>query len=138
MYTTAPQNSFDTHASELGKHTQLWQDVSNGVSAFYQDLKEHNASANVVLLLFTEFGRRVHDNGSGTDHGSGGIAFVVGDAVKGGLYGEYPSLEAGKLLEGDLHFNNDFRGLYATLLEKWMKMDSKPIVGGTFEQLDFL
>jgi uncharacterized protein (DUF1501 family) len=138
MYTTAPQNSFDTHASELGKHTQLWQDVSNGVSAFYQDLQEHNASANVVVLLFTEFGRRVHDNGSGTDHGSGGIAFVIGDAVQGGLYGEYPSLAPEKLLEGDLHYNNDFRGTYATLLEKWLGLDSKPIVGGSFEQLGFL
>jgi uncharacterized protein (DUF1501 family) len=80
----------------------------------------------------------VHDNGSGTDHGAGGCAFVIGDAVKGGLYGEYPSLEAGKLMEGDLHFNNDFRGTYATLLERWMGLDSKPIVGGSFEQLDFL
>jgi uncharacterized protein (DUF1501 family) len=138
LYTTAPQNSFDTHASELGKHTQLWQDVSNGVSAFFQDLKEHNASANVVVLLFTEFGRRVHDNGSGTDHGSGGIAFVIGDAVNGGLYGEYPSLAPEKLLEGDLHYNNDFRGTYATLLEKWLGLDAKPIVGGSFEQLAFL
>jgi uncharacterized protein (DUF1501 family) len=92
----------------------------------------------VVLLVFSEFGRRVHDNGSGTDHGSGGVAFVIGDKVKGGLYGEYPSLEPGKLLEGDLHFNNDFRGLYATLLERWMGLDAKPIVGGNFTQLDFL
>jgi len=138
LYTTAPQNSFDTHASELGKHTQLWQDVSNGVSAFYQDLKEHNASENVVILLFTEFGRRVHDNGSGTDHGSGGIAFVIGDGVKGGLYGEYPSLAPDKLLEGDLHYNNDFRSTYATLLEGWLGLDSKPVVGGSFEQHHFL
>jgi uncharacterized protein (DUF1501 family) len=138
LYTTAPYNSFDTHAGELANHTRLWTQTSKAVADFYADLKEHNATDNVVLLVFTEFGRRVHDNGSGTDHGSGGHAFVIGDAVKGGLYGEYPSLEAGKLLEGDLHFNNDFRGLYATLLEKWMKMDSKPIVGGTFEQLDFL
>jgi uncharacterized protein (DUF1501 family) len=138
MYTTAPQNSFDTHASEPPKHTQLWQDVSNGVSAFYQDLKEHNAGENIVVLLFTEFGRRVHDNGSGTDHGSGGIAFVIGDAVKGGLYGEYPSLAPEKLLEGDLHHNNDFRSTYATLLEKWLGLDSKPIVGGSFERLGFL
>jgi uncharacterized protein (DUF1501 family) len=138
LYTTAPQNSFDTHASELGKHTQLWQDVSHGVSAFYRDLQEHHASQNVVVLLFTEFGRRVHDNGSGTDHGSGGIAFVVGDAVKGGLYGEYPSLAPEKLLEGDLHYNNDFRGTYATLLEQWLGLDSRPIVGGSFEQHDFL
>ena len=138
LYTTAPQNSFDTHATEMAKHPQLWQDVSNAVGAFYQDLKEHNASSNVVIFLFTEFGRRVHDNGSGTDHGSGGIAFVIGDAVKGGLYGEYPSLAPEKLLEGDLHYNNDFRSTYATLLERWMGLEAKPIVGGSFEQLDFL
>ena len=92
----------------------------------------------MVLLVFTEFGRRVHDNGSGTDHGSGGVAFVVGESVKGGLYGEYPSLEPEKLLEGDLHFNNDFRGLYSALLEKWMGLDAKPIVNGSFEHMDFI
>ncbi len=138
LYTTAPYNSFDTHAGELANHTRLWTQTSQAISAFYDDLKEHSATDNVVLFVFTEFGRRVHDNGSGTDHGAGGHAFVIGDAVKGGLYGEYPSLEAGKLMEGDLHFNNDFRGTYATLLERWMGLDSKPIVGGTFEQLDFL
>jgi len=138
LYTTAPYNSFDTHAGELANHTRLWTQTSQAISAFYDDLKEHNATDNVVLFVFTEFGRRVHDNGSGTDHGAGGHAFVIGDAVKGGLYGEYPSLEAGKLMEGDLHFNNDFRGTYATLLERWMGLDAKPIVGGTFEQLDFL
>ena len=138
MYTTAPYNSFDTHAGELANHTKLWSETSNAVADFYDDLKEHNASDNVVLLVFTEFGRRVHDNGSGTDHGAGGVAFVVGDAVKGGLYGEYPSLEANKLAEGDLAFNNDFRGLYATLLEKWMGLDSKPIINGSFEQMAYL
>jgi uncharacterized protein (DUF1501 family) len=138
LYTTAPYNSFDTHAGELANHTRLWSQTSNAISAFYEDLKEHNATDNVVLFVFTEFGRRVHDNGSGTDHGAGGHAFVIGDTVKGGLYGEYPSLEAGKLMEGDLHYNNDFRGTYATLLERWLHLDSKPIVGGTFEQLDFL
>ena len=138
LYTTAPYNSFDTHAGELANHTRLWTETSNAVADFYDDLKEHNASENVMLLVFTEFGRRVHDNGSGTDHGSGGVAFVVGDAVKGGLYGEYPSLQPEKLLEGDLHFNYDFRGLYSTLLEKWMGLDAKPIVNGFFEQLDFI
>ena len=138
LYTTAPYNSFDTHAGELANHTRLWTQTSQAIAAFYDDLKEHNATDNVVLFVFTEFGRRVHDNGSGTDHGAGGHAFVIGDAVKGGLYGEYPSLEAGKLMEGDLHYNNDFRGTYATLLERWMGLDSRPIVGGSFEQLDFL
>jgi uncharacterized protein (DUF1501 family) len=138
LYTTAPYNSFDTHAGELVNHTRLWTETSRAIVDFYDDLKEHNASDNVLLLVFTEFGRRVHDNGSGTDHGAGGVSFVIGDAVKGGLYAEYPSLEPNKLLEGDLYFNNDFRGLYATLLERWLGLDSKPIVNGNFEQLDFI
>jgi uncharacterized protein (DUF1501 family) len=138
LYTTAPYNSFDTHAGQLTAHSNLWAGASNAVRDFYQDLKEHDASDSVVILIFTEFGRRVHDNGSGTDHGSGGMAFVVGDAVKGGLYGEYPSLATDKLLEGDLQFNNDFRGLYSTLLERWMGLDAKPIVGGAFEQMEFI
>ena len=102
------------------------------------DLREHNASDNVTLLVFTEFGRRVHDNGSGTDHGSGGVAFVVGDNVKGGMYGQYPSLEEDKLLEGDLHFNTDFRSIYTDLIENWMGLDAQPLVNGTFEKFNFI
>jgi uncharacterized protein (DUF1501 family) len=138
LYTTAPYNSFDTHATQMSAHAGLTTNLSQTVSDFYDDLKEHSASDNVVLLLFTEFGRRVHDNGSGTDHGAGGAAFVIGDAVKGGLYAEYPSLAEEKLMDGDLHFNNDFRGLYATLLEDWLGLDSKPIVNGSFEKFDFI
>ena len=134
LYTTAPYNSFDTHAGELAAHAKLWTDTSNAISDFYDDLREHNASDNVLLLVFTEFGRRLHDNGSGTDHGSGGMAFLIGDHVNGGLYGEYPSLEESKLLEGDLHFNNDFRGIYTSIIEDWMNMDAKPIVNGGFEK----
>jgi uncharacterized protein (DUF1501 family) len=138
LYTTAPYNSFDTHATQLVAHANLWRNTAQTVSDFYDDLKEHDASDNVMLLVFTEFGRRVHDNGSGTDHGSGGAAFVIGDAVQGGLYGEYPSLAADRLLEGDLRFNNDFRGLYATILEDWMGLDSQTIVNGRFEKLGFV
>ncbi len=138
FYTTAPYNSFDTHAGQLANHTRLWAETSRAVADFYDDLQEHDAGDDVTLLVFTEFGRRVHDNGAGTDHGAGGHAFVIGQNVKGGLYGEYPSLDAGKLDEGDLQFNNDFRGLYSTILEKWMGLDAKPIVNGTFEQLDFI
>ncbi len=138
LYTTAPYNSFDTHAGELAAHAKLWSDTSNAVADFYDDLKEHDASDNVVLLVFTEFGRRVHDNGSGTDHGSGGVAFVVGDAIKGGLYGEYPSLEEGKLLEGDLRFNTDFRSIYSDLLEGHLGLDAQPLVNGTFEKFNLV
>ena len=138
LYTTAPYNSFDTHAGEMAAHAKLWGETSNAVADFYDDLKEHNASDNVVLLVFTEFGRRVQDNGSGTDHGSGGAAFVIGDAIKGGLYGEYPSLEPSKLLEGDLHYNNDFRSIYTDLLEDWLGLDAAPITNGNFEKHGFL
>ena len=138
LYTTAPFNSFDTHAGELAAHTRLWSETSRAVGDFYDDLKEHNAGENVMLMVFSEFGRRVKDNGSGTDHGAGGHCFIIGDQVKGGLYGEYPSLDADKLDDGDLQFNTDFRGVYSTILEKWMGLDAKPIVGGEFEQLAFI
>ena len=130
--------SFDTHSMELPAHAKLWTEVSEAVESFWDDLREHNASDNVLMIMFTEFGRRVLDNGTGTDHGSGGVAFAVGDVVKGGQYNEYPSLEPGDLIQGDLKPNNDFRGFYATVLEKWIGLDSKPIVGGTFEQLNFI
>ena len=138
LYTTAPYNSFDTHAGELTAHAKLWNDTSRAIADFYHDLSQNAASDNLILLVFTEFGRRVHDNGSGTDHGSGGVAFIIGDQIKGGLYGQYPSLAPDQLLEGDLHFNNDFRGLYSTLLEQWMGLDPQPIVGGNFEQMNFI
>ena len=130
--------SFDSHSNQIGMHDKLWKDVSEAVECFFDDLKEHDAADNVVMLMFTEFGRRVHDNGSGTDHGAGGAAFVIGDAVKGGQYSEFPSLEANQLEQGDVVPNHDFRSIYSVLLEDWMKLDAKPIVEGTFEKLPFL
>ena len=138
LYTGVNPGTFDTHANENITMPKLWGDVSNAVSDFYEDLKEHHANEEVVMLMFTEFGRRVQENGSGTDHGSGSVAFVIGDSVKGGLYGEYPSLEPDKLDQGDLQWNNDFRGTYATLLEKWMGVDANPVLGAQFEQFDFI
>ena len=138
LYTGVNPGTFDTHANQNITFPKLWNEVTSAVSTFYQDLKAHHANEEVVILMFTEFGRRVKENGSGTDHGSGGVAFVIGDAVKGGLYGEYPSLKPEKLDEGDLQWNNDFRSTYATLLEQWMGLDSKAILRGSFEQLDFI
>ncbi len=138
FYTSLFPGAFDTHANQPTSFAKLWSEVSNAVSDFYEDLKEHHANEEVVILMFSEFGRRVKENGSGTDHGSGSVAFVIGDSVKGGLYGEYPSLEPSKLDEGDLQWNNDFRGTYATLLEKWMGLDSKSILNGTYEQFDLI
>ena len=90
------------------------------------------------MLIFTEFGRRVHDNGSGTDHGAAGVAFAIGGAVQGGMYGEYPSLKAEDLTQGDLMPNQDFRGVYTTLLDDWLELDAPSIVGGTFESPAFI
>ena len=112
--------------------------MSRGIADFQADLQEHGVADNVLMLVFTEFGRRVKDNGSGTDHGSGGVAFMIGDPVKGGMYGEYPSLKNEDLLEGDLHFNYDFRGAYSSIVDGWLGLDPVPVVGGKFEQLNFL
>jgi uncharacterized protein (DUF1501 family) len=130
--------SFDSHSNQVGMHDKLWKDVSEGVEAFFDDLREHEAGDNIIMLMFTEFGRRVHDNGSGTDHGAAGAAFVIGERVKGGEYSEYPSTAAEDLEQGDLVPNQDFRGVYSTILEDWMGLDAKPLVGGTFEKPRFV
>jgi len=139
LFTTAPYNIFDTHANQAVGHSNLLMDISSNVDCFMADLREQQISDNVMLFFYSEFGRRAMDNGSGTDHGTGGVAFALGDHVKGGIYGEYPSLETNKLEDGgNLQHNVDFRQAYATILERWMGMDAKPIIGGTYEQLDFL
>ena len=130
--------SFDTHSNQVGMHDTLWKDVSEGVEDFFEDLKEHGAGDNVIMLLFSEFGRRVHDNGSGTDHGAAGAAFVIGEPVAGGQYSEYPSTKPEDLQQGDLVPNLDFRGLYSTILDEWLGLDAVPIVGGNFEKPRFL
>ena len=129
---------YDTHANQGPAHPKLWSELSQAVTDFYADLKEHDTADNVLMFVFTEFGRRVKDNGSGTDHGSGGLALAIGDPVKGGMYSEYPSLKAEDLLEGDLHFNMDYRGVYGTMVEKWLGLDASSVVGGNFEQLNFV
>ena len=129
---------YDTHANQGPTQPQLLSELANGISDFHADLTEHDASGHVLIYVFTEFGRRVRDNGSGTDHGSGGGSFVIGDGVNGGMYGQYPSLKEEDQLEGDLHFNVDFRSVYGTMLERWLGLDPDPIVGGQFERLAFL
>jgi len=129
---------FDTHFNQPPMHQKLWTDVSNAVSDFFDDLKEHDAGDNLIMIMFTEFGRRVRDNGTGTDHGAAGGAFVIGNNVKGGMYGTYPSLKAEDLNQGDLDPNYDFRGFYSTVVEKWLGLDPVPIVGGSFEQMAYI
>ncbi len=127
---------YDTHANEMPSHPKLMSDLSGAISDFIDDLEEHNASDDVAILVFTEFGRRMRDNGSGTDHGSGGGAFLFGKKVKGGLYSEYPSLDPAEWEHGeDLRHTIDFRGIYGTVLEQWLGLESRPIVKGDFEQI---
>ena len=130
--------SFDSHFNQPPMHTKLWIDMSRAISDFFDDLAEHDAGDNLIMVLFTEFGRRVKDNGTGTDHGAGGAAFVIGNQVKGGMYSTYPSLRPEDLTQGDLEPNYDFRGLYSTVIENWLGLDAVPIVGGNFEKLDFV
>ena len=143
LFYTA-HGSFDTHANQMPMHTRLWTEMDGAIDAFFQDLREHDAAEDTVMLLWTEFGRRVKENGSGTDHGAGGVAFVIGERVKGGMYGMYPSLRAEDLTQqsegmfGNLRYSYDFRGLYSTIIERWLGLDAPSIVGGKFEQLDFV
>ena len=130
--------SFDTHAAQATTHAKLWSEVSEAVTDFWDDLREHNADENVVMFMFSEFGRRVRDNGSGTDHGAAGVAFAMGPRVKGGMYSQYPETRAEKLEQGDLVPNQDYRGVYSTILEDWLKLEASPIVNGHFEQPKFI
>lgn len=130
--------SFDSHSNQIGMHDKLWKDMSEGIRAFFADLREHNASDNVIMFLFSEFGRRVHDNGSGTDHGAGGVAFALGDQIQGGQFGEFPSMKPEHLEQGDVVSNVDFRGVYSTMVEEWFGLDAQPIVNGNFEKLAYL
>ena len=128
---------YDTHANELPTHPKLIGDLSGAIYDFFADLEEHDADDNVVMLVFTEFGRRIYDNGSGTDHGSGGGAFIIGKPVEGGLYSEYPSLERSQWVKGeDLAHTIDYRGIYGTLLEQWLSVEAAPIVNGHYEQIN--
>jgi uncharacterized protein (DUF1501 family) len=127
---------YDHHSQEPANHARLLEQLSGAIADFLQDLREHDASEEVAILVFTEFGRRIKDNGSGTDHGSGGGSFIIGDRVNGGLYAEYPSIAPEHWLNGeDMAHTIDFRGVYGTVIEQWLGLDPVPIAGGQFEQV---
>ena len=134
----AQHGSFDTHAGQVDSHAKLWTDTANALGDFMDDIKEHDLEDEVLVLVFSEFGRRIQDNTAGTDHGSGGVSFVIGTPVKGGFYGEYPSLKEEDHLEGDLHFNTDFRSIYSTIAERWLGVDPELAANGRYEQIDFI
>lgn len=129
---------FDTHANQLTTHDTLMKTLADGLSAFYTDLSKHGKADNVVVMTWSEFGRRVEENGSqGTDHGTAAPLFVLGNAVQKGIYGEPPSLTS--LDEnGNLKYTTDFRSVYATVLDRWMGASSTSVLGGSFGSQNFL
>ena len=128
---------FDTHRQQEGRHDQLLSQMDEALNSFFADLKAQGNYQRVTVMTFSEFGRRVGENASGgTDHGQGSCLFVAGGGVKGGLYGTYPSLT--DLSRGDLKFTTDFRKVYATLLDDWLKADSQKILGKQFGGLGFM
>ena len=131
------QAGYDTHAAQLGAHNNLLTDLSTSIKAFIDDLKQAKLDQKVVLLAFSEFGRRVRENQSqGTDHGTAGPVFVAGTHVQGGLYGSVPDLS--DLEQGDLKVKLDFRRVYGTLLDNWLKVSSKQVLAKQFESLKFI
>ena len=128
------QGGYDTHTQQIGTHDRLLEELGNSLAAFAKDLKAQGNFDRVVTMTFSEFGRRVAQNGSnGTDHGAAAPLFVLGGKVKAGTYGKYPSLT--ELDRGDLVFNVDFRSVYATVLEQWLKAPSEKILGRKFPLL---
>jgi uncharacterized protein (DUF1501 family) len=131
------QKGFDTHAGQDVRHPQLMEELGGAVLAFQRDLAKHGNAQRVTSMAFSEFGRRVKENASrGCDHGKAGPMFVVGPKVKPGIYGDLPSLT--DLDKGDLKHHTDFRSVYATLLEKWLKAPSQKILRESYPLLEFV
>jgi uncharacterized protein (DUF1501 family) len=130
-------SGFDTHANQVGAHERLLKTLSDGISAFQKDLKALGQADRVAGFTFSEFGRRVTENGSrGTDHGKAAPVFAFGKRVKPGVIGAHPSLE--KLSSGDVAFHTDFRQVYSTFLDKWLRSDSKIVLKEQFQHLPIL
>ncbi len=138
---------FDTHASQaettdsqLGTHANLLETVSLGIKAFWDDMQEMGMENDVLIMSFSEFGRRVKENASnGTDHGTANQMFLFGGTIYPGLYGEQPSLDPQDLDRiGDLRHNIDFRSVYSTVLGNWLEVDPVPLIGEPWPLLPFL
>jgi uncharacterized protein (DUF1501 family) len=128
---------FDTHANQPSTHDKLMLNIAEGLSAFQKDLEAQGLADKVTVLAFSEFGRRVAENASeGTDHGQGGAMFALGKGIKGGIYGDLPDLE--NLEQGDIKYQQDFRGVYAKMLDNWLGIPSQEILGGDFTGPEFV
>lgn len=130
-------NGFDTHTQQAGTHQQLLQQLAQGVAALRTALIKHGAWDRTLVMTYSEFGRRVAENGNaGTDHGTAAPHFLWGGKVKGGLYGEAPSLK--NLDNGDLRYTSDYRSLYQTVARDWFGKSNYSLPGGSFSHIDFL
>lgn len=133
IYYTS-QGGFDTHSNQTNTHTNLLTDFNGSISAFVEDLKQQGNFSRVLIMTFSEFGRRVAENASGgTDHGTAAPMYLFGQGFKTNLIGSHPSLK--DLDQGDLKFNTDFRSVYSTVLEDWLKVASEPILGRKFSKI---
>ena len=130
------QGGYDTHTNQINTQQRLLKELGDSVKAFTDDMKAQGNMGRVLVMTFSEFGRRLAENANaGTDHGAAAPMFVVGDKVRAGLVGRYPSLAPGDLLNGDVRYNVDFRSIYAGILEGWLKTPSAPILGRHFQPL---
>jgi uncharacterized protein (DUF1501 family) len=130
-------DGFDTHSGQAEPHRNLLAELGDGIANFFTTLKNSKNDSRALVMTFSEFGRRVQENGSrGTDHGAGSCLFVAGPAVKGGAVTKHPSLS--DLDQGDLKHQTDFRQVYATLLDKWLGCDSRTVLNGEFKHLELL
>ena len=131
------QTGYDTHANQLNNHQRLLSELSAAMSAFQGDLNAHGKDDQVLTMTFSEFGRRPAENGSGgTDHGTAAPLFVMGSKVKGGLLGSAPDLGISE--KEDLEYATDFRGIYSSLIDKWLEADSSHILGEKFDHVPFI
>jgi len=136
IYQTAYRhNAFDTHVHQAEQHQRLLTYVSDGVSGFMQDMKRIGRDKDVTVMVYSEFGRRAAENTSlGTDHGTANQVYLVGQALKGGHYGQAPSLTTLNA-DGNVQHTTDFRRVYATLMSSWMGADSQALLNGKFEAM---
>lgn len=131
------QGGYDTHANQLVNHARLLTELSGAMRAFQKDLTAHQKDDQVLTLTFSEFGRRPAENGSaGTDHGTAAPLFVMGSKVNGGLLGQAPELVSDP--KNDLQYSTDFRGIYSSVLDKWLEADSSKILGQSFDHVPFI
>jgi uncharacterized protein (DUF1501 family) len=130
------QGGYDTHTNQTSAHERLLRDLGDSVKAFTDDLKAQGNFQRVLVMTFSEFGRRVNENANGgTDHGAAAPMFVIGNKIKAGLLGTYPSLAPGDLQNGDLKYTVDFRTVYAGVLEGWLKTKSEIVLGKKFSPM---